>query len=164
MIEPEQKATLLTKTCAHTQKIMLCIWSNSKGMLYYELLHRCVTTSADIYCQQLRRLADAIQEKYQQVCVKWCYSTITPARTLLTWQKNTIQELVGKSFRTHLTHLILRPQIFTFPLSIEQPSRNFLSGWKCSPDMAWRLLQFKTTRFLQTWNRKITPSLADCCK
>ena len=32
-------------------------------MLYYELLLQGVTIVADIFCQQLRRLADAIQEK-----------------------------------------------------------------------------------------------------
>ena len=42
---------------------MLSIWWNSEGVLYYELLPRGVIITADIYCQQLRRLADAIQEK-----------------------------------------------------------------------------------------------------
>ena len=31
--------------------------------MYYELLPRGVNITADIYCQQLRRLADVIQEK-----------------------------------------------------------------------------------------------------
>ena len=43
-------------------KTILCIWWNSEGVLYYELLPRGVNITADIYCQQLRRLADAIQE------------------------------------------------------------------------------------------------------
>ena len=63
---------------------------------------------------------------------KLCYSTITPSSTLETWQKQELyRSSVGKSFRTHLIHLILRPQFSPFPLSIEQPSRNLLSG-KCA--------------------------------
>ena len=58
-----KKATPHTKTCTHPQKIMLCIWWNNEGVLYYELLSWGVTITADIYCQQLGRLADAIQEK-----------------------------------------------------------------------------------------------------
>ena len=41
----KKKATPRMRTCAHPQKIMLCIWWNSEGVLYYELLprgnHRC---------------------------------------------------------------------------------------------------------------------------
>ena len=124
---------------------------------------RCrLTTTAEIYCQQVRHLADAIQENEQEDRMKWC-STKTPARTQLIWQKTLYRSWVGKSFRTHLIHLILRPHISPFLLSIEQHSRNFLSGWKRTPNMAcW--LQLKTTRFLQARNRKITPALAECCK
>ena len=42
-----KKATPRTKTCAHPQKIMFCIWWNSEGVLDYEMLSRGVTT-ADI--------------------------------------------------------------------------------------------------------------------
>ena len=62
-LSPNKKATSRTKTCAHPQKIMLWIWCNSDGVLYYEFLPRGVTITADIYCQQLRRLADEVQEK-----------------------------------------------------------------------------------------------------
>ena len=69
LVEPEQKATPLTKTCAHPQKIILCILWNSEGVLYYELHPRCVTITADIHFQQLR-LAEATQEENdQQDCV-----------------------------------------------------------------------------------------------
>ena len=111
-LSPNKKATPRSKTCAHPQKIMLFIRWNIEGVLYYELIPRGVTITADIYCQQLKRLADAIQEKDQQDCVKWCNANITPARTLPTWQKH--YKDVGRSFRTHLIYLILRPQILTF--------------------------------------------------
>ena len=71
-----KKETPRKKTWAHPQTIMLCIWWNNEGVLYFELLPRGVAITADIYCQQLRRLADAIQENDQQDCVKWCYHDI----------------------------------------------------------------------------------------
>ena len=70
MVEPEQKAIPRTKTCAYPQKIMLCIRWNSDCVLYYELLPRGVTITADIYCKQLRSLADAVKKNGQQDCVK----------------------------------------------------------------------------------------------
>ena len=55
-LSPNKKATPRTKTCAHPQTIQLCIWWYRVGILYYELLPRCVIIAADTYCQQLRRI------------------------------------------------------------------------------------------------------------
>jgi hypothetical protein len=35
------------------------------GIIHYELLERNLTVTAERYCQQLRRLAEAIQQKYR---------------------------------------------------------------------------------------------------
>ena len=88
----KKEATPRTKTCAHPQKIMLCIWWNSEGMLYYELHPRGVAITADIYCQQLRYLADAIQENRPTMLneVTLLHDSARPHSTNLT--KNTIQE------------------------------------------------------------------------
>ena len=62
-------------------------------MLYYELLPRGVAITADIYCQQLRYLADAIQEnrptRLSEVIL--LHDSARPHSTNRT--KNTIQEL-----------------------------------------------------------------------
>jgi hypothetical protein len=42
---------------------MLCIWWGTKGIVHYELLERNLTVTAERYCQQLRRLEEAIQQK-----------------------------------------------------------------------------------------------------
>jgi histone-lysine N-methyltransferase SETMAR len=42
---------------------MLCIWWDMKGIIYYELLDRNLTVTAERYRQQLRRLEEAIQQK-----------------------------------------------------------------------------------------------------
>ena len=115
-LRPNKKATPRTKTCVHPQKNTLCIWWNSEGVLYYELLSWDVglTITADIYCQQLSRLADAIQEKRPTRLreVMLLYGKARPH--FLTWQKTVYRIWVGKSLRTHLDHLILHPRIFTF--------------------------------------------------
>lgn len=92
-LSPNKKATPRTKACAHPQKIMLCIWWNSEGVLYYELLPRGESITANVYCQQLRRLADAIQEKQptRLGAVKLLHDNARPHSANLT--KNTLQEL-----------------------------------------------------------------------
>ncbi|KAJ4433887.1 hypothetical protein ANN_16200 [Periplaneta americana] len=62
-LSPNKKATPRTKLSARPQKILLCTWWNCEGVLYYELLLRGVTITADIYFHQLRRLAHALKEK-----------------------------------------------------------------------------------------------------
>jgi hypothetical protein len=42
---------------------MLCIWWDMEGIVHYELLERNLTVTAERYCQQLRRLKEAIQQK-----------------------------------------------------------------------------------------------------
>lgn len=42
---------------------MLSVWWDYKGVIYYELLARNETLTADLYCQQLDRLAAKIAEK-----------------------------------------------------------------------------------------------------
>lgn len=46
-----------------TAKVMLCIWWDQKGVIYYELLKSGQTITADLYRTQLIRLKRAIVEK-----------------------------------------------------------------------------------------------------
>jgi histone-lysine N-methyltransferase SETMAR len=45
------------------QKVMLCIWWDWKGILYYDLLPRNQTINSHVYCSQLDRLKAAIDHK-----------------------------------------------------------------------------------------------------
>jgi histone-lysine N-methyltransferase SETMAR len=47
----------------HQKKVMLCIWWDWKGILYYELLPRNKTINSDVYCSQLDRLKAAFDQK-----------------------------------------------------------------------------------------------------
>ncbi|KAL9925456.1 histone-lysine N-methyltransferase SETMAR-like [Glossina fuscipes fuscipes] len=45
------------------KKVLLCIWWDWKGIIYYELLPYGQTINSDLYCQQLDRLKIAIDQK-----------------------------------------------------------------------------------------------------
>ncbi|GFW47755.1 mariner Mos1 transposase [Trichonephila clavipes] len=45
------------------RKVLLCIWRDWKGIIYYELLPYGQTLNSDIYCQQLDRLKLANDQK-----------------------------------------------------------------------------------------------------
>jgi histone-lysine N-methyltransferase SETMAR len=47
----------------HQKKVMLCIWWDWKGILYYDLLPRNQTINSDVYFSQLDRLKAAIDQK-----------------------------------------------------------------------------------------------------
>ena len=46
---------------------MLSVWWGIKGVIYWELLPTGTTVTADIYCQQLDRVAEKLQGKQDRV-------------------------------------------------------------------------------------------------
>ncbi|GFW40783.1 mariner Mos1 transposase [Trichonephila clavipes] len=52
-----------SKTKYHSTKVLLCLWWDMKGLVYYELLKQRKTINADLYCNQLEKLNTAIKEK-----------------------------------------------------------------------------------------------------
>lgn len=70
-LSPDKQATLRAKLDLHPRKTMLCVWWNQEGVVYYELLPRNQTITAEHYCEQLRRLQAAIPaEKRSQVILQ----------------------------------------------------------------------------------------------
>ncbi|GFX17188.1 mariner Mos1 transposase [Trichonephila clavipes] len=49
------------------RKLLLCIWWDWKGIIYYELLVCGQTLNSDLYCQQLDRLKLAIDQKQPEM-------------------------------------------------------------------------------------------------
>ena len=47
----------------HASKIILCIWWDQRGIIYYELLKPSKTITGDRYRLQLIRLNQALKEK-----------------------------------------------------------------------------------------------------
>jgi [histone H3]-lysine36 N-dimethyltransferase SETMAR len=55
-----QRPVPMPKPGLHPQKIMLCIWWDMRGVVHWELLDPNLTITADVYCQQLVRLSQAL--------------------------------------------------------------------------------------------------------
>ena len=54
--EPEPKAGL------HQKKVMLCVWWDVRGIVYYELLPANTTVTAAVYCDQLERVKAELEK------------------------------------------------------------------------------------------------------
>ena len=54
----------ILKASFNSKKMMLCIWWDWKGILYYELLPENQTINSNKYCSQLDQLKAALYEKY----------------------------------------------------------------------------------------------------
>jgi histone-lysine N-methyltransferase SETMAR len=62
-LDPGQPSTSTPKPDLHGQKVMLSVWWDMKGILYFELLEPDQTVNAERYGQQLRRLNVEIEQK-----------------------------------------------------------------------------------------------------
>lgn len=62
-VKPGTSAPQVPKRNIHGAKVMLCIWWDSKGVVYYELLKPSQTVTAELYKEQLTRLQQALEEK-----------------------------------------------------------------------------------------------------
>jgi histone-lysine N-methyltransferase SETMAR len=61
-LNPAQKPLPDVKADLHPKKVLLCIWWDLKGVLYYELLYNA-TITAEVYAHQLQRVQEALLEK-----------------------------------------------------------------------------------------------------
>ena len=62
-VKPGQPTKSTAKPKIHGAKVMLCIWWDQKGVLYYELLKPGETINGQRYRTQLIRLKGAVAEK-----------------------------------------------------------------------------------------------------
>lgn len=62
-LDPGQAPLLCPKPEIHRKKVMLCVWWDSKGIIYYELLEPTKTVTADLYSQQLMRMSQHLERK-----------------------------------------------------------------------------------------------------
>lgn len=54
------------KTELHPKKVMLCVWWDAQGVIYWELLPPNTSITARYYCDQLQKLADEIRRTRPQ--------------------------------------------------------------------------------------------------
>lgn len=88
----------MPKPNIHAKKVLLCIWWDWKGVLYYELLQlgETITQSANRYQQQLTNLSDVLEEKR--------LSTGQGSRKVILLHDNTRSHVV-KASRYHMFEL-----------------------------------------------------------
>jgi histone-lysine N-methyltransferase SETMAR len=55
------------KNDLHPKKIMLSVWWKVRGIIHWELLSTGCAITADLYCQQLDRVASKLQEKQDRI-------------------------------------------------------------------------------------------------
>ena len=65
-VKPGEPAASTPKRNIHGSKLMLCIWWDMHGVVYYELLKPNETITGDLYRKQLMRLSRALREKRPQ--------------------------------------------------------------------------------------------------
>lgn len=62
-VDTGQPSTSPLKQDIHLKKVLLCIWWDMKGVLYYELLETGQTVTAERYSQQLNNLSEELDQK-----------------------------------------------------------------------------------------------------
>jgi len=62
-LDPGQQPFPDVKAGSHPEKIMLCIWWDMEGVIYFELLETNQTITADLYCEQLQRMREVLLRK-----------------------------------------------------------------------------------------------------
>ena len=79
------------KACLHPRKVMLCIWWDRKGVLYYELLPENQTINSNKYYSQLDQLKAALDKKCPELvnrkCIIFHQDNTRPRVPLMTRQK-----------------------------------------------------------------------------
>ncbi|GFW16262.1 histone-lysine N-methyltransferase SETMAR [Trichonephila clavipes] len=61
--KPGTSSATIPKPSIHQRIVLLCLWWDRKGPVYYQLLKQGNTINADLYCNQLDKLNAAIKEK-----------------------------------------------------------------------------------------------------
>ena len=66
-LDPSQTASHVPRPEIHQKKVMLCVWWDTKGIIYHEVLEERQTVNASLYSDQLIRLGHSIEEKRPQI-------------------------------------------------------------------------------------------------
>jgi histone-lysine N-methyltransferase SETMAR len=62
-LSPGQVPLSTPKPEIHRKKVMICVWWDQKGVIYWELLEPKQTVTANLYSQQLVRLSQVLERK-----------------------------------------------------------------------------------------------------
>lgn len=89
--KPGESSQTVAKRELHPQKVLLCIWWDWQGMVYYELLPQGETIDSIKYCSQLSKLKRAIKDKRPELAnrkgVVFHHDNARPHTSLVTRQR-----------------------------------------------------------------------------
>ena len=66
----DEPAQSTSKADIHQKKVMLSVWWDFKGIVYFELLPRNQTIKSNVYCRQLMKLDKEIKEKRPELATR----------------------------------------------------------------------------------------------
>ncbi|GFX28359.1 mariner Mos1 transposase [Trichonephila clavipes] len=61
--KPGTLSATVPKLSIHQRKVLLCLWWDRKGLVYYKLLKQEKNINTDLYCNQLDKLNAVIKQK-----------------------------------------------------------------------------------------------------
>ena len=86
-----EPAQTVAKPGLTARKVLLCVWWDWQGIIYYELLSYGQTLNLDLYCKQLDRLKEAIAQKHPVLAnrngIVFHQDNAKPHTSILTRQK-----------------------------------------------------------------------------
>ena len=68
--ELDMSAQSISKADIHQKKVMLGVWWDSKGIVYFEMLPRKQTINSNVCCRQLIKLNSEIKEKWPELATR----------------------------------------------------------------------------------------------
>ncbi|XP_026825471.1 histone-lysine N-methyltransferase SETMAR-like [Ooceraea biroi] len=126
--ESESSAQRTPKRNIHGQKIMLSVWWDVRGIVYYELLPRNQTINTDLYCQQLERVQTKLKELRPQLVnrkgILFHQDNARPHVSALTLRK------IGELNWELLEHPPYSPDLAPSDYHLFRSLQNFLNGKK----------------------------------
>ena len=66
-LSPGQTVAVTPKPDLHPKKVMLSVWWSVRGIIHWEILSDGCTITADLYCQQLNRVAAKLKGKQDRI-------------------------------------------------------------------------------------------------
>ncbi|GFV03305.1 mariner Mos1 transposase [Trichonephila clavipes] len=88
---PGESTQTTSKADIHQKKVLLSVWWDYKGTVYFELLPPNRTINSDVYIEQLTKLNNAVEEKRPELtnrkCVVFHHDNARSRTSLVTRQK-----------------------------------------------------------------------------
>ena len=152
---PREPARIISKAGIHRKKVLLSVWWDYKGIVYFELLPPNRTINFVIYIEQLTKLNNAVEKKRPELTnrkgVVFHHDNARPHTSLITRQK--LLELGWDV----LPHPPYSPDLAPSDYFLFRSSQNSLNGknFNNDDDIKSYLIQFFANKNHKFYEREI---------